>query len=625
MKKLILLAVFALISASLFSAQSSSEKKYLKDGAAFYSQKLFAKAAESFSKAVELNPKNANAAVYAGYSYLAIKDRANALKYLKKAYAISKNAKLYAYIHNLESAPQNRAAAAGKSNMYEGGVARMYAMGNPSISVPDITSIVDLYSEGFTSFYAFRDRRDFVNVEPSLSFPSGSSVQSGALAQYSKNSSTVPALNFLQESENGVTRWLSPDGVLIIRPYFSMAPGSVKTGDALGNTTQTNSSAYNYAFEAEYAHRIMPNLSAGISLGYATLNSGMSSADSSEKTDINTSKIEYLFSGTYLMPVKENNLYFGLSLGNKTGLLSGLDISLPSSLSTIQPFLQAAGGIYNLFNTITLVDTQDTPASKTIDTMKVDISAFDIALASGFVMPGKLDADISLRLAPGIGAKLSGTNSYTDKTTNQTTVSDSFEAYDTAKNGLEAVVSAKARGYIGAFTPSIKLGYTSLGLDFLKFANDTNPEKIHIGIFDATFGASLKISKFIIPLELSFQNGSYTQAGDYPAVFNIGGWKVLLGAEYVVSDSLKARLGFDYSAGSITIAMNGAAPVASGTADNPATNATGLNIGMGYSKDKFEGNIALRYLINGVSPMPTGYASMSSGDVYIIMDFKYYL
>ncbi len=95
------------------------------------------------------------------------------------------------------------------SSSWDGGGVRMMALGNTSIAMPDSTSVIDLYSDGFASLLCYRDKADVVSL-------------SGAYDQLYTTffGGYTSGTGITDERGNYILHWFSPEDALMIHPFY---------------------------------------------------------------------------------------------------------------------------------------------------------------------------------------------------------------------------------------------------------------------------------------------------------------------------------------------------------------------------------------------------------------------
>jgi hypothetical protein len=192
------------------------------------------------------------------------------------------------------------------SAWWDGGTVRMMSLGNISTALPDATSVVDLYSQGFSSFLAYRKWADVAST-------SGLYDKTGKNFFGSENNTAVT--DFSDGTGNYIMRWYSPYDAVVIQPEYLNAfiPSSAAFG---GGADSWNSGGTS----VQYAHLFGYGISGGAMVKYAT------EYETSEETiwvgmgtPLNTHKhtirdYEFLVDAGYRV---NDNLFFAVS-GGKT-------------------------------------------------------------------------------------------------------------------------------------------------------------------------------------------------------------------------------------------------------------------------------------------------------------------
>jgi tetratricopeptide (TPR) repeat protein len=630
LKKVLVCLGLIIFTASSLSAAGAAEKKWMKQGNALYGQRQYLKAAAAYENALKANPGNTAAHLYAGYCYVYAGDKARALAHLQAAYKKNRDRKLGAYIEKLKNggvSPQSSFAG----EYLKGGVGRLAGMGGVDISVPDAASMIDAYDDGFTSAVLARERADVRNASPVVDMHSRKAVWNDPAQDTAETSGFDISTNMYKEKNNGEYLWLSDDSVVIIKPYVRLFPDTEKDstpGLGGGPVTTINNNEFQYALDAEYALRLMPNLSLGALMGYDSYDLTNTRSGSNDKTELDFSKFEYQVSGTYFL---NKNINLSVSLGAKKSINPYYPTEISDFAAWFMPGGTPAGdnSASLLMGHFGFSEYMKTEAGniRTETTAQIPVGGFDVNLGGGFEVPNTAEAALKLGVIAGVG----GTQQEKIVTTTISTgasVTTELPQFDAYTGGMAISADFKGRYYLDFAILGARFSYAGISGKRI-YALNAPPYDQSSSVVDAAGGVALKVIKnLLLPVEFVIQNASWQEKRaneDYERNLGLIGFKA--GAEYSLTREMKVRAGFDFASGGTTFrsdifgVINDNSPY--GTDMNPAINQTALNLGAGYKAGSFEANAALRFAFQSQNPLEQGMKEWSGSDIMLITDIKF--
>jgi hypothetical protein len=497
---------------------------------------------------------------------------------------------------------------------YDGGPARLQAMGGQQVVVADESATLDLYGAGFDSAIFTRPAVSFISLYPEIDiYTSGSESASGA-----KDSETVAGggTGSSFASNDGIQLFLSPGSVLVVKPMISAFGGRE-------NRSPGNPSSINYfdilpGAEISYAQKLGPGFAVSVTGGYLRQDSSGSDPDSSGFEDY-MDKIEYELSLTWL-PEKANGWAYSLSAGNKTSMfimpLAGYDFN-----SSINDFTMGMGS-YSLFNghlynkyEYTLTTEEDYS-----DTF-VTGEKFNFGGSS----PASNDSQFEFSIGGITGLSI------TEKTKRVVTtkstgakVTTNYPDNKDLSNGFGLDCEAGFRTTIGGAAIGFKADDTFIGGDIEGGTMGTN-------IINITAGPVFGNKGFLVPVELFYglySSDSTFQPNENTSLTYDAGVRV--GNEIALGETTYLRYGIDFSAvgGTYSNETNGIVTMSSGpvgSAGNPWMMQMGYNAGMGFTGKSHELNIGVRVEPQWSQPKDDYYKSDSMVNVKIYSDLKIFL
>ncbi len=131
--------------------ESNQEGIILSQAENLFSISQYEDAIAEYEKVLVINPNNFAALFHEGECYYYLKNMEKALELLEKAESIKPETDVEKLIDIINKILQLKEKADKKPYPLTGGDARHMAMGYPEIVLPDAASIIDLYSQGFSS------------------------------------------------------------------------------------------------------------------------------------------------------------------------------------------------------------------------------------------------------------------------------------------------------------------------------------------------------------------------------------------------------------------------------------------------------------------------------------------
>jgi hypothetical protein len=137
---------------------------------------------------------------------------------------------------------------------WDGGTVRMMSLGNIGIALPDSSNIVDLYSEGFSSFLVYREKSDVVSL---------SGLYHQIDSKFFGETNRTTAVDLTDKNSNYIIHWFTPGDVVTVQPIYLniFTPAT----NSFGNEVQNFGGA-----EIKYAHLFGSGFSAGAMVKYTT-------------------------------------------------------------------------------------------------------------------------------------------------------------------------------------------------------------------------------------------------------------------------------------------------------------------------------------------------------------------
>ena len=624
MKKIIiLLSLLALASAAL---AATPEQKWLRYANKLYKSGKLDLAIKAYNNVLKLNPNNKNAMYYLAYSYLKAGDGPNALKFFRMGYEKTGDKRFLKYLKMLEEAA-SAFGLMGGSYIWQGGQARIAGTGGQEIVLPDNTSVIDLYSDGFISGFTSRPQRDLAHSSPCLFFPSSRLVYDLPTNPTEQRGGWNLLLNSVSEHNNGLIYWFDKDSVMILKPHTNYGgEGFKESNDSSGITNEDSYSTTVLGGFAEYARKI-GSVSAGALLGYSVFNVGFDDEDTPDKYGENFYKLEFLASVSAEFPVSSGKIGVAISGGRKAPMFP----ELVFKINELNPSFSQVAMMYNMYSSDSWSHSE-TASTITDSNVWTDMSWLDAGAGISAVFPDLFELAIKGGIRTGITGHVSGQDRDTDISTGDVTITDATE-FDRYSDGTAFNLNARARGYIGEFVvigALVKL--YSLGTNYRLFAA-ANPEEATMSIFDVAGGVTLKLMDGIIsiPIEPFMQRtnsvindliGFIRTDTNIEALGIRGGAEVNLGA-------LSFRAGVDFATGGATeittntftdAVISDNSPY--GTDTNPGYNQLGINFGAGIKGQRTEININFRILSISQSPLHWLNSAYEKGGFSVMLDIR---
>ncbi len=346
---------------------------------------------------------------------------------------------------------------------------------------------------------------------------------------------------------------------------------------------------------------------------------GISGYDQSNKytdheEDYDLSKVQYLFSFTYMAPLSDRHLDFALSYGSKGSVDPYYNLEI-SALS--YPFSSRMTMLYNLYN------EQDNfkwpnyqPNVDWNETDNYNLSGSSISAGATYRQSGTAEAVAKIKFINGINDNVSVNGGYTYSPTGE-----NLYSYDNSR-----LMVQNGSGIQGVFEGRYYLGPFILGarVDCFNFSYAFNPywtsEQLNssASMLDTAGGVDICLEKFNFPVEVLYQTASLNEDGTaakYDWSYSIYGFR--LGAEYNLTSNFALRAGGVYKSGSrrysriITLDQN------------LDINMSEIFLGAGFTEDNFEFNITIGYYYEQDDGMVQTVSNYSSNEIAVVPDMRY--
>lgn len=495
-------------------------------------------------------------------------------------------------------------------NGYEGGPARLLAMGGPEITVADESTELDLIGEGFTPGIFMRPEKSFISLYPELDVYTYNtdggygSKRNEFLIGGGTGSSFI--------SNDGIQYFLSPDSAIIVKPEISGFGGNQSyMGDKDDNFQILTGG------EINYAQKFSTNFAASLTAGY--LWQGYYDARSDNlKYNSWIDKFEYEISGAFL-PDNADGWSFAISAGNKTNMFVTVNENFDINLNAAQTISSGEFQFFNLHNysmTGDTITTQEDYSDDYVSGIKIDFGAASAKSNS-------TQFDIRGGVLIGMNVVEKNTEVDTIKSTGvfTTTKSPDLKLLYNA-TGFEG--DAGFRADLGAITAGIKMADSFI-------SGNVAGGKMWMNMSSISAGEAFGNKKFLVPVELFYQAGnSYSKDAtfeNYSTDYDIG---LRIGNEIELGEIIYLRYGIDFTAVSSynkqkqdgnLIYESGA----TGSQDNPWQMQLGYNAGIGFTGKSCELNIGARIEPQWESPKENQYSVYNVINAKIFSDLKIYI
>jgi hypothetical protein len=527
----------------------------------------------------------------------------------------------------------------GGDYTWRGGQARRAGLGGVSVSLPDASSVIDLYGEGFASSLVLRKKISVISATW-LAMPHEYTQETPDA--FSSLRDHPLALSGEGDGSSGITCFFDNDSALQFKPYVMLNEGEKNTEVTLPSDTAFVDSLENlYAADIIFSRRINEHFSGGASLRAAFYRDEAATArdayidfDSEKirKTDkIFYSKAEYSISATYS---PDENASAALSFGTLKPLIPYYEPLITGMRN--RGFDGAIGAFPALFGgySCTRLVTEKIRASlwesSSETSEKTGVSGYDISAGCGAHGPGAGVFTASAGLTLGItGNYVMTSSTVVDMYFSTGSAYFGSENYRKISSGLAHHFVFKGRYDLGWATAAGKFSYYSSGADF--FENAGPAVSVSSQVFDAIIGASFSPDRFIIPVEIFTQSYIQSEKGgvdNRQANFSLFTAGFRAGTEYEVSEGVMMRLGLDAAYGGPSSHVKNDSGVIDsllGTSGNPAYLQAGISLGAGHYAKNTEINLNLRYGNTGRLPGSKALMDYKEASMTIMADVKVYL
>lgn len=521
---------------------------------------------------------------------------------------------------------------------WRGGPARRSALGGISIAMPDASSVIDLYSEGFASSLVLRDKTALIGLSLSA-IPHESFEKTG---QSYKSLKDHP-ITFISEGDSsaGITYFFDDDSAISVKPYIMLNEGAKQMESGPPSDSSGASFLENlYALDIVFSRRINDYFSGGASLRaafyrdevvtgrFAYVNYDSVEIDSSDK--ILYSKSEYSLSGTYS---PDEKTMAAVSIGALKNLnpyyepwITGMKKAGFEGAIAAYPVLFAGYSYTRTARNYTFASLWE---GENKINEKTNVSGFDVNAGCSVKGAGQSVFSISVGITAGIEGNYSGASSTViDMYFSTGTAYSASENYKNIKKGMAHHAIFKGRYDFGGLIAAGKFAYYSAGADF--YLNKNTAAGVGSQAFDAVAGVTFLPERFVIPLEI-FTGALFQSEKGYASgreanysLFTAG---LRAGLEYKFSEGVLMRLGVDSAYGGPSSYVKTGSLVNDamlGTSSNPAYLQTGISLGAGHYTGKLEINLNIRYSNTGRLPYKGGI-KYGEGETTVISDVKVYL
>lgn len=356
---------------------------------------------------------------------------------------------------------------------WEGGAAKMTAMGTFSFAVPDKTSIIDLYSFGYASAMLKREKKN--DIDLALGYKTGFG---GAALD----------LGGAYADDASVVYWITNDDVLVLKPSFVKDEGYTEYYDA----------------KIEYARTIGAGFGAGVSIKKSSLiKSDIDSGEAYDEvadtnydyevsTKIRGEKTEWRASLDYTGRVADGNMFFNQGFAYSFALGAGSETEAPP-LKLLKSMawneLGRLSYLYGYDNTVSISDSAD--YNPIIDSYTANFdsthtgTAFDLGMFIS--LDGKSRAELLVK-----GKAVVNSSYSLDYTREYSIFTSDNEAAEKIYKGYMLGVDFVERLYVGDFRDLIlSARYSLLGYNYTA---EKTPDPEEKGFFDRRSILSLGVT-----------------------------------------------------------------------------------------------------------------------------------
>lgn len=493
--------------------------------------------------------------------------------------------------------------AYGYDESFDGGPARLAAMGKQEIVVEDNATIIDLNNLGFTSAILTRPAQSIIYLNPELDLMTSRYVTNGItidqMIYYGIGTGTSGAIN------NGLLFFFSKDTALIIKPMLSISPG-------IENLSGVK---YDYLYfipsgELSIAQRLGDNFSIALTGGYINQSYNENIPNGNEN-DYSFGKIEYELSFSMLSTMS-NDWSFGLSIGNKTKslLLSPLT-EIHMNIFNDSGLISSTASMF-LFNTGTYTKTPS--GEETYDDYTTNGLNISLGAASG--KSGDIQVDARAGLLTNIEFDENYKNIESGTTVDQTT----------SKIFINGIGANSELNFRIKLNDKVNLGLKGV-FNFITYETQLNMEDYLLN-GKGVAGINIGNKGFMIPCEFFYEILQAESKGHGLDVINSTyDFGIRLGNEIELNNNFSIRFGLDYAlVGDYGKSMTNGLVISetspAGSAKNPWGIQLGYNAGIGFKNQTNEFNIGIRIEPQWESPV---YAGANQYNFVLITDMKFYL
>jgi hypothetical protein len=496
---------------------------------------------------------------------------------------------------------------------FEGGPARLQALGGQQIALADESNVLDLYGAGFASAVFARPAVSFVALYPELDLMYSSNVDNSG----NKDTETLfgggTGADF--QSNDGVQLFLSQSSVLVIKPMYSIIGGEETYTPGSDKDNYINSLP---GGEVSFAQKFGSNLSASITGGFLRQDY-FDTPSTDNKFQHYIDKIEYELSVT-LLPAQTDGWTFSCSAGNITSMIFSVLPSIDFGVNENEITYQLAP--FWLFNSHSY-EKYDYTLTTEEDYKDLIVSGERINLGAALGGSKDLQFDIKAGAIVGMGiVEKSRTVTTTKSTGNKVTVNDPDQTEFSNGNGFDC--NAGLRSVIGGVTFGIKADETLINGNITGGNEDIN-------IADVSAGPVFGGKGFLIPVELFYEEYSSVSKSspdeNFGMMYDMG---IRAGNEIALSGTMSLRYGVDFMAAAEYdqrktngIVVDESGPAGSG--GNPWLMQIGYNAGMGFTGKTYECNVGISVAPQWSSPKDSSLTSDTVINAKIYSDLRIFL
>lgn len=416
-------------------------------------------------------------------------------------------------------------------NLLRGGISRMKSLGNPEISLPDSTSIIDLYECGFVSSLVFRPKINYFSLSPV--YENYYSIEETNYGSKYLNEFGNLSLNLKKEGENKLLFWIKEKGVFVIKPYLLWNGGKQTYNSSYYGSEVYGISKTLLAGDAEFSYLIKDGMSIGGILRYCRGNFSEIENGSTDKYTSQIDKLEYALSLSFMKENSGNKAVFAISAGPKKNVMF-----FPGPLSNDISFLLYGfgyGNIINLYNHYNYKSTSEyhykssSYYSDSKSETVIEASCFDIDIGTQITNEEKLELCFDAGLIFRGNIKKKYYSEYKSTYSPLSKYSDEEELY---KNAIGYHAGLNNRFFLKAGTLGSKVELIGVA--------EGRDSSVYFGI---TEGFCAITDKLNVPVEF-FIHDYCSDSIMKPEYFIYGG---RVGSEIIMKNDIKLRLGTELS------------------------------------------------------------------------------